>query len=44
MDNELIFWIVAGIASLVFLVAIYIEGKRDRRNYIEWMRDWEEYK
>ena len=41
MDYELIFWAVSGIASLIFLAALRIAGKKDS-GYIEWARDWNE--
>ena len=41
MDKELIFWIVAGIASIVAFGVLYIKAKRESENYVEWIRDWE---
>ncbi len=42
MDNELIFWIICGIASLVGLAAIYVAGKREEERTVTWIRDWGE--
>lgn len=43
MDAELIFWIVAGIASVVAFGLLYIKAKRESENYVEWIADgdWE---
>ena len=43
MEKELIFWIVAGIASIVAFGVLYIKAKRESENYIEWIADgdWE---
>lgn len=42
MDYELIFWIVAAIAGLVAFGVLHLIGKRESRNYIEWIAegDW----
>lgn len=39
MDKELIFWIVAGIASVIGFGLLYLKAKRESENYIEWMVD-----
>lgn len=39
MDKELVFWIVAGIASIVAFGVLYFMGKRESENYIEWIAD-----
>lgn len=39
MDKELIFWIVAGIVSVIGLGVLYIKSKRESANYIDWMVD-----
>lgn len=37
MDKELIFWIVAGIASVIGFGLLYLRAKRESANYIDWM-------
>ena len=41
-DAELIFWIVAAIASMVAFGVLCFLAKRDSENYIEWVAagDW----
>ena len=37
MDYELIFWVVAGIASVVALVLLRIKAARGSKDYIDWI-------
>ena len=37
MDYELIFWVVAGIASVIAFAVLYTIAKMDDRNYIGWI-------
>ena len=39
MDKELIFWIVAAIASIVAFGVLYLIGKRESEKYIEWVAE-----
>ena len=39
MDSELIFWIVAAIASIVAFGVLWAIGKRESENYIEWIAE-----
>ena len=41
MDAELIFWIVAGIVSLIAFGVLWGLAKKESENYVEWVRDWE---
>lgn len=36
MDNELIFWILAGIASIIASVVMFGVAKKNSENYIDW--------
>ena len=38
MDYELIFWIVAGIASVVAFVLLMVIPSKNL--YVDWMRNW----
>lgn len=37
MDYELIFWICAGIASIIGMAVLWGMAKRESANYIDWM-------
>lgn len=39
MDYELIFWIVAGIASLITAGVLWVLVKKYERNYVNWIAD-----
>lgn len=40
MDNELVFWIVAGIAGLITYGVLMALARKEARNYVD-VRDWE---
>lgn len=37
MDYELIFWLVAGVASLIACGILHLLAKREAENYVEWV-------
>lgn len=37
MDYELIFWIMAGVASITAAAVLWGKAKREAANYMEWV-------
>jgi hypothetical protein len=38
-DAEVLFWISAGIASLITIGAIWVLAKKNEMNYVRWIAD-----
>ena len=39
VDYELVFWIVAGIASMIFLGVLWALAKKEAANYVDWVSE-----